>query len=168
MKRNIIKCSSQTAALFCLIEKTEKGVSVLSKERLTKRIDLGNGKYSVDFANDIMGEFLNDHKKGVKALFHKIAEYEDLEEQGLLLRLPCKVGDIVWAIATDRHTKEKLVEETTIRKILVDAEGILLSCDINPFSRNIFGETIFSTLSEAERKLKELVDLKDDRFINIR
>lgn len=26
----------------------------------------------------------------------KLAEYEDLEEQGLLVRLPCKVGDIVY------------------------------------------------------------------------
>lgn len=26
----------------------------------------------------------------------KLATYEDLEEQGLLVRLPCKVGDTVW------------------------------------------------------------------------
>ena len=26
----------------------------------------------------------------------KLAAYEDLEEQGLLVRLPCKVGDTVW------------------------------------------------------------------------
>ena len=26
----------------------------------------------------------------------KLSEYEDLEEQGLLLKLPCKVGDILW------------------------------------------------------------------------
>ena len=30
-----------------------------------------------------------------KAL-EKLADYEDLEEQGLLVRLPCKVGDMVW------------------------------------------------------------------------
>lgn len=30
-----------------------------------------------------------------KAL-EKLADYEDLEEQGLLVRLPCKVGDTVW------------------------------------------------------------------------
>ena len=28
----------------------------------------------------------------------KLAEYEDLEEQGLLLRLPCKVGDTFWEL----------------------------------------------------------------------
>ena len=26
----------------------------------------------------------------------KLCDYEDLEEQGLLVRLPCKVGDMVW------------------------------------------------------------------------
>lgn len=26
----------------------------------------------------------------------KLAKFEDLEEQGLLVRLPCKVGDIVY------------------------------------------------------------------------
>ena len=30
----------------------------------------------------------------------KCKEYENLEEQGLLLRLPCKVGDTVYAICT--------------------------------------------------------------------
>lgn len=30
----------------------------------------------------------------------KLKEYEDIEEQGLLLRLPCKVGDTVYAICT--------------------------------------------------------------------
>lgn len=51
-------------------------------ERLTKRI--GN---SVDFSNEKVGEFLTDHKAGVKALFEKLAHYEDLEEQGLILKL---------------------------------------------------------------------------------
>lgn len=31
----------------------------------------------------------------VKMLFNRLKEYEDLEEQGLLLKLPCKAGDVV-------------------------------------------------------------------------
>ena len=34
--------------------------------------------------------------KTVKNMIKKLATYEDLEEQGLLVRLPCKVGDTVW------------------------------------------------------------------------
>ena len=34
----------------------------------------------------------------VPKMYCKLAEYEDAEEQGLLLRLPCKVGDAVWYV----------------------------------------------------------------------
>lgn len=33
-------------------------------------------------------------------LLEKLGKYEDLEEQGLLLRLPCKVGDTVYVDST--------------------------------------------------------------------
>ena len=67
-------------------------------ERLTKRIDLGNGKHTVDFSNERCGEFLTNHKAGVRALFERLADYEDAEEQGLLIRLPCKVGDTIYKL----------------------------------------------------------------------
>ena len=35
-----------------------------------------------------------------ESAYKKLAEYEDLEEHGLLLRLPCKVGSTVYAICT--------------------------------------------------------------------
>ena len=35
-----------------------------------------------------------------RKIIERLAEYEDLEEQGLLLRLPCKVGSTVYAICT--------------------------------------------------------------------
>lgn len=35
----------------------------------------------------------------LKYALEKLAEYEDLEEQGLLLRLPCNVGDTVYVLA---------------------------------------------------------------------
>jgi hypothetical protein len=34
--------------------------------------------------------------RGVDAIYKKLAAYEDAEEQGLLVRLPCKVGDTVY------------------------------------------------------------------------
>ena len=67
-------------------------------ERLTERIkrlqkdDLivyTNGKYE----DTIPAEMTNDD---IRAVLKKLADYEDLEEQGLLVRLPCKVGDIVY------------------------------------------------------------------------
>lgn len=35
---------------------------------------------------------------GTRDIINKLAKYEDAEEQGSLLRLPCKVGDTVYAI----------------------------------------------------------------------
>ena len=37
-----------------------------------------------------------------KDIILKLAEYEDLEEQGLLIKLPCKVGDKVYTIFCDK------------------------------------------------------------------
>ena len=69
-------------------------------ERLTERIkrpqkdDLivyTNGKYE----DTIPAEMTNDD---IRAVLKKLADYEDLEEQGLLVRLPCKVGDTVYRV----------------------------------------------------------------------
>lgn len=71
-------------------------------ERLTERIkrlqkdDLivyTKGKYE----GAIPAEMTNDD---IRAVLKKLAAYEDLEEQGLLVRLPCKVGDIVYVDST--------------------------------------------------------------------
>ena len=109
-------------------------------ERLTKRIDFGNGTHTVDFSNERCGEFLTDHKAGVKALFDKLAEYEDLEEQGLLIRLPCKVGDDVWTIMCGMTGKHPALfrQEFTL----------------SMFSH--FGTAVFLTKEEAEAALAEM------------
>ena len=45
-----------------------------------------------------MGECLDDNCSLMIDACKKLAEYEQLEEQGLLVRLPCKVGDDVYII----------------------------------------------------------------------
>ena len=41
----------------------------------------------------------NEYSKiNFEKVITKLGEYEDLEEQGLLVKLPCKVGDTVWVI----------------------------------------------------------------------
>ena len=70
-----------------------------------------------------------------------LAEYEDLEEQGLLLKLPCKVGDTVYHVVQGR-----IVEVSN-----VDLFFLLLSV-----AENRFNNSVFLTKSEAEQKLKEI------------
>ena len=68
----------------------------------------------------------------------KLARYEDLEEQGLLLKLPCKVGDTVYLIKSDG----KVVPRTADMQFL----GVLW---------DDYGKEWFLTQEEAEAKLKE-------------
>ena len=87
----------------------------------------------------------------------KLADYEDLEEQGRLIKLPCKVGDWIFIV------KRYWVEEANITGIS-EADDISCFCFkvyIDPDCEEIvaledFNETWFLTKSEAEAKLKEL------------
>ncbi len=74
-------------------------------------------------------------------LIDKLAYYEDLEEQGRLIKLPCKVGDTVYHVVQGR-----IVEVSN-----VDLFFLLLSV-----VENRFNNSVFLTKSEAEAKLEEL------------
>lgn len=91
----------------------------------------------------------------IEAVYRKLKDYEDLEEQGRLVILPCKVGDVVYV------TEPTLVEAMCIRiQLDGDRNGIWVNAKGYPFDRWIsfkaFGKTVFLTKSEAEAKLKEL------------
>lgn len=69
----------------------------------------------------------------------QLKEYQQLEEQGRLIKLPCKVGDAVYLIKSN----ETIVERVADMMFL----GVLWE---------EFGKEWFLTKSEAETKLKEL------------
>ena len=105
----------------------------------------------------------------IDAVYRKLKEYEDAEEQGLLLRLPCKVGDTLYRV--NKGAKEPVImmrviqlcikqihKDRTVMRIdaINDAdmgESCYLPCDI--------GERIFLTREEAEAKLKEMEGKSD-------
>ena len=88
----------------------------------------------------------------------KLREYEDLEEQGLLLRLPCKIGDVVYAVTRD------FISEYTICSIEAYNEGFFFcwKCEkgiyinVRGFTNYQIGQDVFLTKAEAEQKLKEM------------
>lgn len=132
-------------------------------ERLTKRYIPNNEKYGIAgievFESDdkiplvkvLSGEYLYP-------AIEKLATYEDLEEQGLLVRLPCKVGDTVYV------PTRNFISELRIIMISVDMHGIYFGWKLNSgiysnldgFSINKLGKTVFLTREEAEKKLEEL------------
>lgn len=95
-------------------------------------------------------------------LLETLGKYEDAEEQGLLLRLPCKVGDILYFAHHDRV----IFSEVLSVKYHVEAEnhGIFirerLTIDVEGISAEIdfcdIGKNVFLTREEAEAKLKEM------------
>ena len=125
-------------------------------ERLTERGSYGYGDVYVR---------RNDYVTASK----KLCEYEELEEQGLLLRLPCKVGEKVYCIY-ERYTKcseyGQVFEEYSCQgceclecdshKELYVQSQKAYSLDWIVSNLKRFGKTVFLTKSEAEAKLKEL------------
>ena len=104
--------------------------------------------------------------------FEKLANYEDLEEQGLLLRLPCKVGTTVWKIDRLFYRDRKGCKEC----IYYGNDGLGEYCDYygcndedlppsctKPFEKifkldmlDDFGKTVFLTREEAEQELEKM------------
>lgn len=100
-----------------------------------------------------------EHKQ-VAEYLRKLKAYENLEEQDRLVKLPCKVGDVVYvkmASYCKTHYVEAEVRDfvhfiscgfcAVVTSKYFDKENI-------PFSE--FGKTIFLTKEEVEAKLKEL------------
>lgn len=104
-----------------------------------------------------------------ESAYKKLAEYEDLDQQGLLLRLPCKVGDTVYCIY-ERYTKcsenEQEFDEYSCQgceclecdshKELYVQSQKAYSLDWIVSNLKRFGKTVFLTQAEAEQKLKEM------------
>ena len=93
-------------------------------------------------------------------------DYEDAEEQGLLLLLPCKIEDIVYCI------EDKQVWCCTIEKISISKNnGTWIEISFPEEMPNLasmefypdeIGKTVFLTREEAKAKLKEMEE-KDGR-----
>ena len=107
----------------------------------------------------------------IDAVYEKLKEYEDLEEQGKLLRLPCKVGDTLYhilACTTAEDFGKKYVSWFIVTHITINTtkEVAIVGRDVcnrewRINSRGI-GKTVFLTKAEAEAKLKELEGKEND------
>ncbi len=98
----------------------------------------------------------------------QLKHFEDLKEQGLLLKLPCKVGDTLFRIDTDEKIENAEIEYLTIEYIVICGDGeVLFKCDaydgvICDLKSLVNGELyldfyrVFLTQSEAEEALKRM------------
>ena len=108
----------------------------------------------------------------IDAVYRKLKEYEDAEEQGLLLRLPCGIGTDIYYIPSeenfrlnllDGHGKENRVFHQTVDRITFRKNGWYMECDSDLeygtgriLLDTSYGVTWFLSSEEAETKLKEM------------
>lgn len=145
---------------------------ITNKNELKRRIELFLDEldYSIneDFCKEtmkMMREFighashrLDCEESRVKSLKKKLKEYKDLEKQGLLLRLPLKIGDTVYSVTRNSISEYKIC---SIEKY---NEGFFFNwkCEkgmyinIRGFTNHQIGKDVFLTQAEAEQRLKEM------------
>ena len=98
-------------------------------------------------------KLLKEEKRPIMlhTIVQRLAEYEDLEEQGLLLRLPAEAYFIKDNIVRKGWVQELIY--SPCRKLLLDIRYDDNSLDSY---RGYVGNTVFLTQDEAEQKLKEM------------
>lgn len=103
---------------------------------------------------------------------NKLAEYEDLEEQGLLVRLSVKIGDDIYKIPSkanydlnvlNGYKANNRVYHQKVYSIVFLQSGWFVQCDKDSIhAPNVicvdveYGKTWFLTCEEAEKKLEEM------------
>lgn len=95
----------------------------------------------------------------------KLCEYEELEEQGLLLRLPCKVGDEIYILDRSGQPQKMILDEPAIRCHCAEEDDLCMALCSNKTNGvcayrlkndgSDIGKTVFLTREEAERALRE-------------
>ena len=107
--------------------------------------------------------YIRIKKMAINAL-KKQEEYENLEKQGLLLKLPCKVGDTIYRI--NQYAKEPIismkVSQVRFGELYVGNSFLRIDAindeDFGGFCyfKDDIGKTVFLTKEEAEAELQKL------------
>ena len=129
--------------------------------RLTRRAENGTAVYATPSGEPVKWE--NNRRE----VLQKLADYEDLEEQGLLLKLPCKVGTTVYVIDTiyecDNDYMDCIMEFPDMYqcergfKCEYEHEKLVVRPESFDFKMlDNFNKTVFLTKEEAEKALERL------------
>ena len=113
----------------------------------------------------------------VEELYSRLMEYENAEEEGLLLRLPCRPGDIVYVVGTKclsglYDIECNLHDAETDCPCHLDNEWIVFKKEtdirflvelITKKNLNfIFGESVFTHSDDAFERLAEITKQNDE------
>lgn len=136
-------------------------------ERLTKWLNDKKNLCIKKCEKECVEGYTECHKcEPFKDVMIRLAKYEDAEEQSLLLRLPCKVGDTVYLINHSICENRKIPLKCVVDEFTFDhgnrcyavLNGAMSFYALRRFkSVNIkqFGLTVFLTKEEAEAIMDE-------------
>ena len=119
-----------------------------------------NGIYCSNFCNNCSQG--SGNCEYVKDMIEKLADYEDLEEQGLLLKLPCKVGSTIYQLINSHIYEYKVIgicfdilQNKWMYEVAyeIGLEWFKTMCDFDVFGKS---KTVFLTKEEAEKELERL------------
>lgn len=126
-------------------------------ERLTNRNygEISHTGRIIPYSTHCIGCITKDCDCGiVEDMVKKLADYENLEEQDRLVKLPCKVGDTLYRLVPNLYRE---YVEIKIAQFVINKNGIYFITNKGvSWSIDKIGKTVFLTKSEAEAKLKEL------------
>lgn len=131
---------------------------------------------SIDSIDDDIKTIYRERAKEHEQLANWLEElksYKEAEEHGLFVRLPCKVGDTVWVVTSPINVfgydeydgdAEYEVYESFLSSVSYYASGeqfriyakVTNSFIVAYFRECDFGESIFLTREEADKKLEEM------------
>ncbi|MBQ8042661.1 MAG: hypothetical protein IJ272_00730 [Clostridia bacterium] len=144
---------------------------------MIKKMMVNFGVVESDYWADVSYEVFDDEMmenlmygindmQGLIALFYrnmwamadlreKLKYFEDLEEQGLLVKLPCKIGDTVYDIRWwDNITKKVKVGGETYYKTVCKHK--VSESKFSLYDYDDIGKEVFLTKEEAEKALKRM------------
>lgn len=117
-------------------------------------VETGGKRVRLTYWNDRKGHF--DWHCENNEIADKLAAYEDEEAEGLLVCLPCKVGDVLFV--TDEGTilpAVRMVESVTWCNGKISIQAVNNRTGIDYYcSAEDFGNTVFLQREEAEAALK--------------
>lgn len=95
-----------------------------------------------------------ENKMELVGFLEQLKEYQQLEEQDRLIKLPCKVGDTLYRLVPNLYRE---YVEIKIAQFVINKNGIYFITNRGVhWNVNRIGKTVFLTREEAEAKLKEL------------
>jgi hypothetical protein len=134
-------------------------------EEVATRYDKEQEKYIYKMLHDLKidKDILKNQVQEINRLNDILREYKELEEQGLLLKLPCKIGDTVYVIEDVYGKGEFEITEYQV-ECMRTGDNFSMTFDALEhdeclevtFETMDIGRTVFLSYAEAEQALKRL------------